>query len=460
MSLEWRIALRNLFRNKRRNLIAGGAVAFSCAGLILLGSYLVRTEHYLQVNSVYINHVGHFSIYKNGGLERHLTRPKRYSLSLEDQNRLLEILKTFPEVEFVGKYLMGVGLASNGCQSAPFLASGVEPGTEARIRAHPEVREWTPELAKTQRGRPISSESEISLTDSLARRLGKEMVADEAAGSAPTGVLNCEDAKTRKENSRYADLQLMSRSFAGDFAAVDASIVSHHSTGLFFSEDTGLVLPLSLLQKLYDTDRVTYLGVFLKDPGQAKVFFPRLNQALQTSGLDLLLLPYWDERVSLFYVGVMSFLFTMATFFYILVLGMIAVTITNFVTLGKGGYYENLTFHRVIPGFMIQGGDPTGNGTGGKSVFGTMFEDEIKADSALYQTGYKAGVIAMANRGPNTNGSQFFIMDKDYPLPPNYTIFGHVTAGQDIVSAIASVDRDPTNDMPKQKVTFKVTVKN
>ncbi len=334
MSLEWRIALRNLFRNKRRNLIAGGAVAFSCAGLILLGSYLVRTEHYLQVNSVYINHVGHFSIYKNGGLERHLTRPKRYSLSLEDQNRLLEILKTFPEVEFVGKYLMGVGLASNGCQSAPFLASGVEPGTEARIRAHPEVREWTPELAKTQRGRPISSESEISLTDSLARRLGKEMVADEAAGSAPTGVLNCEDAKTRKENSRYADLQLMSRSFAGDFAAVDASIVSHHSTGLFFSEDTGLVLPLSLLQKLYDTDRVTYLGVFLKDPGQAKVFFPRLNQALQTSGLDLLLLPYWDERVSLFYVGVMSFLFTMATFFYILVLGMIAVTITNFVTLG------------------------------------------------------------------------------------------------------------------------------
>ena len=135
-------------------------------------------------------------------------------------------------------------------------------------------------------------------------------------------------------------------------------------------------------------------------------------------------------------------------------------TVTNFITLSKSGYYDNLTFHRIIPGFMIQGGDPTGNGTGGSSIYGEMFEDEINTGSAVTKNGYKAGVIAMANRGPNTNGSQFFIMDKDYPLPPNYTIFGHVTAGQTVVSAIARVDRDPSNDMPKQKVTFMVTVKN
>ena len=135
-------------------------------------------------------------------------------------------------------------------------------------------------------------------------------------------------------------------------------------------------------------------------------------------------------------------------------------TATNFITLAKNGYYDNLTFHRVIPGFMIQGGDPTGNGTGGQSIYGEMFADEIDMSSAVTKNGYKAGVIAMANRGPNTNSSQFFIMDKNYPLPPNYTIFGHVTAGQSVVSAIANVDRDPTNDMPKQKVTFTVTVKS
>lgn len=134
-------------------------------------------------------------------------------------------------------------------------------------------------------------------------------------------------------------------------------------------------------------------------------------------------------------------------------------TVTNFVTHAASGYYDDLTFHRVIPGFMIQGGDPNGNGTGGRSIYGEMFEDEINTSKPAYKTGYKAGVIAMANRGPNTNGSQFFIMDADYPLPPNYTIFGHVTKGQDIVKAIANVPRGG-NDMPKTEVSFTVEVKN
>jgi cyclophilin family peptidyl-prolyl cis-trans isomerase len=133
-------------------------------------------------------------------------------------------------------------------------------------------------------------------------------------------------------------------------------------------------------------------------------------------------------------------------------------TVTNFITLSQSGYYNDLTFHRVIPEFMIQGGDPTGNGTGGRSIYGAEFEDEIDETNATYKTGYKAGVIAMANRGPNTNGSQFFIMDTDYPLPPSYTIFGHVTKGQDIVNAIARVERDG-RDMPVTKVTFSVEVK-
>lgn len=133
-------------------------------------------------------------------------------------------------------------------------------------------------------------------------------------------------------------------------------------------------------------------------------------------------------------------------------------TVTNFVTLAKSGYYDHLTFHRVIPGFMIQGGDPNGSGTGGASIYGDTFEDEISNAPALYQTGYKKGVIAMANRGPNTNGSQFFIMDSDYPLQPNYTIFGHVTAGQEVVSAIANVQTG-ANDKPVTPVTFTAEVK-
>lgn len=130
---------------------------------------------------------------------------------------------------------------------------------------------------------------------------------------------------------------------------------------------------------------------------------------------------------------------------------------TNFVVLAQSGYYDGLTFHRVIPGFMIQGGDPNGNGTGGESVFGDTFEDETNDSNPLMSIGYKAGIIAMANRGPDTNGSQFFIMDVDYPLPPNYTIFGKVTEGQNVVNAIARVERDGS-DKPLEPVTFTVEV--
>ncbi|MDO8515588.1 MAG: peptidylprolyl isomerase [bacterium] len=113
-------------------------------------------------------------------------------------------------------------------------------------------------------------------------------------------------------------------------------------------------------------------------------------------------------------------------------------TSQNFFDLVKKGFYNDVIFHRVIKGFMIQGGDPTGTGTGGP---GYKFDDES------FTGEYTRGTVAMANSGPNTNGSQFFIMHKDYPLPPNYTIFGHVTAGLDVVDKIAEAPTGP-NDRP------------
>ena len=86
---------------------------------------------------------------------------------------------------------------------------------------------------------------------------------------------------------------------------------------------------------------------------------------------------------------------------------------------------------------MLQGGDPAGDGTGGESAWGGTFADEIDPRSPLYQGGYRRGLIAMANRGPNTSGSQFFIMHQDYPLPLNYVIFARVMKGLDVVDAIA-----------------------
>jgi cyclophilin family peptidyl-prolyl cis-trans isomerase len=104
-------------------------------------------------------------------------------------------------------------------------------------------------------------------------------------------------------------------------------------------------------------------------------------------------------------------------------------TVNNFVFLAREGFYDGVPFHRVIRDFMIQTGDPTGTGTGGP---GYKFADEPVTRR------YQAGTVAMANAGPNTNGSQFFIMHKGQALPPNYTIFGQVSAGLDVVDALAT----------------------
>ncbi|NNK91690.1 MAG: peptidylprolyl isomerase [Acidimicrobiia bacterium] len=126
------------------------------------------------------------------------------------------------------------------------------------------------------------------------------------------------------------------------------------------------------------------------------------------------------------------------------------LAVNNFVFLARDGFYDGVIFHRVIPGFMIQGGDPTGTGRGGP---GYKFRDEVDGPGT-----YSRGTVAMANAGPNTNGSQFFIMHADYGLPHQYTIFGQVTSGLDAVDAIAgtptgAADR-PTSDCVIESVTI------
>lgn len=130
-------------------------------------------------------------------------------------------------------------------------------------------------------------------------------------------------------------------------------------------------------------------------------------------------------------------------------------TCKNFATLARRGYYDGTVFHRIIPDFMVQGGDPTGTGRGGSSIYGDKFEDEIRAD--LKHTG--AGVLSMANAGPNTNGSQFFITLAPTPwLDGKHTIFGRVKTGLSTVKRMGLVKTGP-GDKPAQDVKIvKATV--
>lgn len=151
-------------------------------------------------------------------------------------------------------------------------------------------------------------------------------------------------------------------------------------------------------------------------------------------------------------------------------------TVKNFIELAKKGYYDGVIFHRVIPDFMIQGGDPTGTGMGGESIYGEKFEDEFSPQAFNFR-----GALSMANAGPNTNGSQFFIVNNQnvpaqmiqqmeaagYPeeainqykkggtpwLDFRHTVFGHVLEGMNVVDEIANVQRGP-QDRPVYDVVM------
>ncbi len=133
-------------------------------------------------------------------------------------------------------------------------------------------------------------------------------------------------------------------------------------------------------------------------------------------------------------------------------------TVENFVGLSNKGYFNGIIFHRVISGFMIQGGDPTGTGRGGESIWGGKFDDEISPNLKFDQP----GVVAMANAGPNTNGSQFFITVAPTPwLDGHYSIFGKVIGGMDVVYAISNVATSVPGDRPLSDVVMEsVTIES
>lgn len=121
---------------------------------------------------------------------------------------------------------------------------------------------------------------------------------------------------------------------------------------------------------------------------------------------------------------------------------------SNFVYLVKKGFYNGTIFHRVIPGFMVQGGDPNGTGMGGP---GYQFANDPVTGT------YTKGTLAMANAGPNTNGSQFFIMVDDVPLPPDYSVFGKVISGQEVADKISMVERSQPGRLDRPITEVKMT---
>lgn len=319
MKLYSKMAWRNLWKSKRRTFTTGMAILAGYAGLCLLGGYILRVEKYLAVDSVYINHAGHISIYKKDALGSYFRSPKKFILNGELLEKIKTIVVGNPEVDFTSPVLEGMGLISNGEKSVPFLGLGIDPSDERKIQEHPQVIKWTKEL--------LPKEGELSLKDATGE------LSDTISITKELGTLIGRKPPFSALGESQKQVVLAGRTLLGDLNAVNANLGFKHSTGLAMMEDTGLIGPLQAFRNLYDTDGATYLSVYLKDRYAISSVLPRLKEQFDKENLGVEAVPFSDDRVSLFYVGTMGFLYIMAGFFVFLIFSAVALSIVNSMTI-------------------------------------------------------------------------------------------------------------------------------
>jgi len=319
MMFYWKLAWRNLVRNRRRSLATASAIIAGYAGLNLLGGYILRVERHLRVNAIYVNRAGHLSIYKKDGLDRFLLKPKKYLITSDELKIINETLHDLPQVEFSTPSLMGVGLLGNGDKSVPFIATGIEPQAEQKAENHPELKKWAKELVSTRdKDDPYFTQvnpDAISITKDL-------------------GVLIGRNTPFQNLSAAQKDLQLAGLTYDGDLNAVNATLQFQHSTGFALTEDTSLRAPYSLLKSLYQTEGATSVAVFLDSTSSIKKTTQQLEQVFKDHHLNLEIYPFNNDKISLFYVGTMGFLYMMAGFFIFLIFTAAALSIVNSMTIG------------------------------------------------------------------------------------------------------------------------------
>lgn len=333
----WRLALRNLSRNRRRNLVTGSAVALGYAGLLLLGGYAHGNERLIRASSVYLQHSGHLAVYPRGGLVKAEAKPAAYAFDAAAQEKIAAALGADPRVELWGRYLVGVGVAGNGCRTYPFRGLGVELDVERRLLSHPQVAALAA-LARPLSGRPLpdaaSEESPVALSLGLGRsRLGKPAAAGPGEEASAPGALDCgaPDVKVRIAADPW--IQLAVRTHDGSFGATDARVVSLFQAGTNDGDQSGLVAGLDLFQRLYDTDRVTYVAAYLGDHRDTPAVARDLVARLAAAGLEVAVYPYDDPEANPYYVGTMEMIHAVVTFIGLLLATVVALSVLNAMTL-------------------------------------------------------------------------------------------------------------------------------
>jgi len=334
----WFLAFKNLFRNPRRSLVTGLAIAIGFAGLNIFNGYSYRIERALAVGTIYTNHAGHISIIKKGWFDKGLSKPKHYSLNEQDQIDLTHFFRTYEsEILFKTPIYVGVGLISNGCRSLPFYLKGLERNYRAQTLIAPEYLKWTTFINKKFPGSSYTQfadkESPLMITHNLAQLLNKNAIYENSQSLPPSQLIDCKSDSKKELISKDPSVQLLAKNLDGGFSAIDANIVGHYIVGFSFLDDVSIEGPISLVQKLYDTQSISRLLLFLKNPDSINDWKRQIQPLFAAHFPKLEMVFYDDPRISPFFVGTSSFLKSL-TLLFVLISGIsITLTIINSLTI-------------------------------------------------------------------------------------------------------------------------------
>jgi putative ABC transport system permease protein len=341
MTTRLALAFKNLGRNRRRNLATASAIILGYAGLILLSGFVTRIEKFFRATSVYLNHIGSISIHKPEGVEKHLLKPAKYSLSAEEQQKARQILeRLFPQNEGIAASLHGFTLVGNGCKTWPVRVSGIETALEEKLVKHWAVKKFAPELLNSRRGKGLwefKNFIPILMTEKVARNLGKDNLnlnsLQPVSSAALSSLPDCSAADFRASVSNDPNVQLAGRTFQNNFSAIDAEIVGFYSSGLELLEESAALLPLDALQKLYETEAVTKMAVYLPWDTPVEENAQRLAAELKKEGLELEVHHFKEFSVNPFYAGFMNLIYVMSGFFLTLAVCVVTLTVSDTMTM-------------------------------------------------------------------------------------------------------------------------------
>ena len=329
------LSLRNLTRNIKRNLATGSAIAFGCAGILMLGAYNYRIDNLLRVFHVYVLHASHLSIFAPQGFEKFQYVPKKYSLNKEDQDLIINTLRQNPNVENFESQIRGSGLVGNGCMSYPFFAQGFEASKASYISDHPQVKKWIPPRNYYNKGKSFGNYNSkigaVELSNGLARALGKFNVHDETLDRS-INIVPCENVK-KEVFSNDSNVQLLAGSWDGAMSAVDGEVVGLFSTGFQESDSGALTTSVDKLQELFATDHVSNIGVWIKDFHQLDETKKQLENSFKERNKNFEIISWNEERQSPYYVGTMEFLNTMVGFVGIILAVIVGFSVLNSTTM-------------------------------------------------------------------------------------------------------------------------------